>query len=99
MSQPGPKLDYARLRDEVLSGLISLADLTESLLGGWADAYRAATPGTVELVEVDQGELTYLFDIANERVAGVCGRSTFALGAYPSARTRGFLCRSITRAG
>lgn len=90
MPRERSKVDYARLQGEFRSDAITVSELTEFLLSGWADAYRAATTGTVELVEVDQGELTYLFDIANERVVGFCGRSVSPPGVYPSARMRGF---------
>jgi hypothetical protein len=90
MSRPRPQLDYARLQDEFQSGAISVSELAERLLGGWAEVYRAATAGTADPVEVDQSDLTYLFDIANERVVGVCGSSASPPGAYPSSRMRGF---------
>lgn len=66
-------LDYAELKRDVERFDIDADELARRLSDGWAASYRAGTRGPLELVEIDQGSLTYLFDIANERVVGVYG--------------------------
>jgi DNA/RNA non-specific endonuclease len=84
------QFDYARLKRLFERGLTDVGALGELLSGGWADAYRAACNTPVELVEVEQDELTYLFDIAMQRVVGVYGKPKPPADAYPSTRMRGF---------
>lgn len=86
---PAP-LDYARIKEAFEHGTVDLAALAEHLRDRWAAGYRATTPGVVNLVKVDQGKLTYLFDITYARVVGVYGQSARPTGEYPSARMRGF---------
>jgi hypothetical protein len=68
-------LDYGRLRDAFERGALAGEALAELLCDGRAANYRATTAGEVELVEVDQGKLTCLFDILNAGTVGVYGRS------------------------
>lgn len=86
---PSP-LDYASVKDAFERGTIGTDELAERLSDGWAAAYRAASEGVAELVEVDQENLTYLFDVAQARVVGVHGHSAPPATAYPRARMRGF---------
>jgi hypothetical protein len=44
---------------------------------------------TAELVDVDLGTLTYLFDLASQRTLGVYGRSVPTTARRPAARLRG----------
>jgi hypothetical protein len=82
--------DYGRLSAAFERGALDVEELADLLSDGWASAYRATTRGEVELVEVDQRALTYLFDISYARVVGVYGRSASRTGEYPSTRMRGF---------
>jgi hypothetical protein len=68
-------------------GVQALAELLSDRWGCWLssdDRRRSRT------VEVEQGKLTYLFDIAYARVVGVYGSSAPPSGEYPSTRMRGF---------
>lgn len=84
----GRRIDY-----ELVRGLLAKLEAPEqaaSLIGdAWAAQYRAESTGETEVVEVELGTLTYLFDIANERVVGVHGRSAPTNAVRPAARMRG----------
>jgi hypothetical protein len=58
------------------------------LASAWAAEYRLLVPAA-ELVEVDLGTLTYLFDLTAKRTLGVYGRSTPTTVPRPAARLRG----------
>jgi DNA/RNA non-specific endonuclease len=58
------------------------------LASAWAAEYRLLVPAA-ELVEVDLGTLTYLFDLTAERTLGVYGRSAPTGAPRPTARLRG----------
>jgi hypothetical protein len=65
------------------------ADVFSDLLpSAWAAEYRLATP-TAELVDIELGPLTYLFDLTAEWTLGVYGRSAPASVPRPAARLRG----------
>jgi hypothetical protein len=64
-------LDYVGLRSAFVRSALDVDALADLLSDGWAAGYRATPAGEVELVEVEQGKLTYLFDIAYARVLGV----------------------------
>jgi hypothetical protein len=83
-------LDYGQLSAAFERGALDVEELADLLSDGWASTYRATSRGEVELVEVEQGKLTYLFDISYARVVGVYGRSAPPTDEYPSARVRGF---------
>lgn len=83
-----PAFDYAGAKNAFDRGALGVEELAERLSDGWAAGYRSSTAGGVELVEVDQGAMTYLFDIAHERVVGVYGRSAAPTSEYPKADAR-----------
>src|SRR3990170_257973 len=83
-------LDYAELKRDVERSDFDTDELARRLSDGWAASYQAGTRGPHELVEIDQGSLTYLFDIANQRVVGVYGHSDATKRPYPAGRMRGF---------
>lgn len=83
-------IDYRALQDDYEHGRLDEGALAYRLSDGWAGAYRARTSGETELVDVDQGALTYLFDIAAARVVGVYGRAAPTDIPRPAARMRGF---------
>jgi hypothetical protein len=85
-----PGVDYARLKKTFERCTLNVDSIANEVSDGWAASYRAATAGDVELVEVDQGQLTYLFDIAHARVVGVYGRASAPTSDYPKTRMRGF---------
>lgn len=68
MDRPDPAradgLDYAALKRDAERLEFDSDELARRLSDGWAANYRARSRGPFELVEVDQGLLTYLFDIA-----------------------------------
>jgi hypothetical protein len=65
------------------------ADVFANLLpSAWAAEYRLPVPAA-ELVDVDLGTLTYLFDLTAERTLGVYGRSAPTTAPRPAARLRG----------
>jgi hypothetical protein len=68
----------------------------EVLASAWAAEYRLLVPAA-ELVDVDLGTLTYLFDLTAERTLGVYGRSDPTTAPRPAARLRGH--PSYNRAG
>lgn len=84
--------DYATIQALFDDGRLDDAALGELLNDQWAAAYRAhACPGDdPEPVEVDQADLTYLFDLTLARVVGVYGRSSPTNAPRPAARMRGF---------
>src|ERR1700747_173402 len=83
-------LDYDGLRAAFERCALDVDALADLLSDGWAAGYRATTAGEVELVEVEQEKLTFLFDVAYARVVGVYGSSGPPRGEYPTARMRGF---------
>lgn len=83
------QVDYASLKCDFDERRIDDANLASRLSEAWATTYRDRSPGC-ELVEVDQGELTYLFDITAQRVVGVYGRSAPTTAPRPASRMRGF---------
>jgi hypothetical protein len=89
MNVVGEQPDYAALKDEFDRGLLSEESLALRLSDGSSASYLQRTT-VAELVEVDQAELTYLFDIANQRVVGVYGRAVPNTDPRPAARIRGF---------
>jgi hypothetical protein len=62
--------------------------LVDHLAGAWAESYSARY-ANADLVEVDQGALTFLFDLAAQRVVGVYGRSVPTVTPRPASRMRG----------
>ena len=77
-------LDY-----EALAAAEVDADVFDDVLGSaWVAEYRLLVPAA-ELVEVDLGTLTYLFDLTAERTLGVYGRSAPTSAPRPAARLRG----------
>jgi hypothetical protein len=74
------------------------AFVRDRLVPLWLDAYDAATPWESEVVEVAQGALTYLFDMApataavgDSRVVAVWGRSIAAPAPRDRQRQAGFV--------
>jgi hypothetical protein len=82
--------DYEVIKNDREQGRLDERALCSRLTDQWAAAYRAQASGKTELVEVDLGALTYLFDIAAARVVAVYGRSVPTAAARPAARMRGF---------
>ena len=83
------QVDYPSLKRDFDERRIDEAGLASKLSDAWAATYRGSNPDC-ELVEVDQGELTYLFDIDVQRVVGVYGRSAPTATPRPASRMRGF---------
>jgi hypothetical protein len=70
----------------------------DALVPLWLDAYDAATPWATHVLEIPQGALTYLFDMApsmgdigDDRVVAVWGRSTAATAPRDRTRQAGFI--------
>jgi hypothetical protein len=84
--------DYDEIKALFDAGRFDDRTLGERLSNEWASSYRArARPGNdPELVEVDQRELRYLFDVTLARVVGVYGKSAPTSAARPGARMREF---------
>jgi hypothetical protein len=80
--------DYEGLKREFDCGQLDVSALSDRLRDSWAVVYRQHSR-ECELVEVDQGGLTYLFDISGERVVGVCGSVTPSDAPRPATRMRG----------
>ena len=66
----------------------------------WWDAYQAGTPWTAEVLEIQQGSLTYLFDCTpsmsgadsgDDRVVAVWGQSAPAAAPRDKGRQAGFI--------
>jgi hypothetical protein len=64
----------------------------------WIDAYNSTTPWDTQVMEIRQGALTYLFDMApsvgdvgDDRVVAVWGRSTVAPAPRDRGRQAGFI--------
>jgi hypothetical protein len=83
-------IDYGCLETDYLRGRLDERGLAGRLSDLWAAAYRSRTDGETELVEVDQGSMTYLFDIGASRVVAVYGKVAPNRLARPKARMRGF---------
>jgi hypothetical protein len=82
--------DYQALQADFGRGRLDERALGELLSDSWATAYRAQARGKAELVEIDQGALTYLFDLAASRVVAVFGRASPTSVPRPASRMRGF---------
>lgn len=100
LTVPSRSLDYSGLKKTFEDGRLDETQLGEALSDEWAATYRArASPGEdPELVEVDQGELTYLFDLTPARGLGVYG--AVAHRSTQHVRQRGcaaFRCRLAGR--
>lgn len=72
--------------------------ISEQLVPLWLDAYNSTTPWDTQVMEVPQGRLTYLFDMApsmgdvgDDRVVAVWGRSTAAPAPRDRSRQAGFI--------
>jgi hypothetical protein len=74
----------------------------EAFVYAWAEVYRQATSWVADIIEVSQGELTYLFDAAptftgagegDDRVVAVWGYSISTVEKRDSARQAGFIPR------
>ncbi|MCW2993637.1 MAG: hypothetical protein JWQ18_1132 [Conexibacter sp.] len=70
----------------------------DALVPLWLNAYDAATPWATQVLEIPQGSLTFLFDMApsmgdvgDDRVVAVWGRSVAAAGVRDKARQAGFI--------
>jgi hypothetical protein len=95
-------IDYGRLaatRPVEESGWDAF--VRELLVPVWLDAYEVMTPWPTEVLEIAQGDLTYLFDApsleersapdASDRVVAAWGRSCASGGTRDRARLGGFL--------
>lgn len=82
------RVDYEAVRER-LAAPAAAGDAGPAISDAWAGQYRAETGGEAELVEVDLGTLTYLFDVAGQRVVGVYGTSAPTGAPRPNARMRG----------
>jgi hypothetical protein len=85
-----PSIDYRDLQAAYGGGRLDERGLTDRLSDVWSAAYRSRTAAETELVEVDQGDLTYLFDIAASRVVAVYGKVAPSVLPRPKSRMRGF---------
>jgi hypothetical protein len=85
----GGRIDYERFVGLVAEDPGDHRRLAQALSDAWAADYRAHTDGRAELVEVDLGTLTYLFDIAQQRLVGAYGTSAPTRAPRPNARIRG----------
>ena len=83
-------IDYGGLETDYLRGRLDDRALADILSDLWAAAYCSRTNGETELVEVDQGSLTYLFDITASRVVAVYGKVAPTSLPRPKSRMRGF---------
>ena len=84
----GGLVDYEAVGKR-LAELTSPDEAGSWIADAWASQYRRQTNGETDLVEVDLGTFTYLFDIAYQRVVGVYGRSAPTNAPRPAARMRG----------
>lgn len=89
MTESRQQPDYAALKRDFDQGLIDEDDLARALSTGWAANYLS-DGAAAELVEVNQEKLTYMFDIAAQRVIGVHGRTVPTSSQRPTSRMRGF---------
>jgi DNA/RNA non-specific endonuclease len=81
------RIDYTQFQALIADGG-DPARLASALSDAGAADYRAHTDH-VELVEVDLGTLTYLFDIAQQRLVGVYGTSAPTSAPRSHARIKG----------
>lgn len=96
-----PNPDYQRLSTAHRVSAETWDDfIRTALLEPWLLAYRAATPWSADVMEIAQGELTYLFDAAptmdsldagDDRVVAVWGYSRRAAGPRDRGRQAGFI--------
>jgi hypothetical protein len=63
----------------------------------WCEAYETMPGSGGEIVAVEQGSYTYLFDLVAERVVVAYGLSAKAVGKRDASRMRGFLGRMSDR--
>jgi DNA/RNA non-specific endonuclease len=82
------RVDYHAVREAVAAGK-SVDVLAQRISSAWAAQYQQQCKGPAELVEVNLGSLTYLFDIAQGRTVGVYGKSVPTSEARPESRMRG----------
>jgi hypothetical protein len=82
------RIDYQAVRDAVGAGN-SVASVGKQISSAWAAQYKQECKGRTELVEVDLGSLTYLFDVAHGRAVGVYGTSSPTTEARPESRISG----------
>ena len=104
-------IDYERLASEAgVSSESWRAFVVDALVGPWLSAYRAATAWPTEVVEIEQGALTFLFDgaptfnrvggqDADDRVVAVWGTSIVPLRRRDRSRVAGFLPNPLTWSG
>jgi hypothetical protein len=94
LAWPKPALDDGRTDYEALASAVRAAPgsttvLAEAVSDAWSSQYRSETHGPTELVEVTLGALTYLFDIAQQRLVGAYGTSKPTTAPRPQSRIRG----------
>jgi hypothetical protein len=82
------RVDYQAVQKAVAVGK-SAASVGQQISSAWSAQYQRECKGQTELVEVDIGSLTYLFDVAQGRVVGVYGTSAPANEPRPESRIRG----------
>lgn len=83
-------VDYEALKADFERGRLDEVGLAAQIIDEWAAAYRARASGETELVEITLGAVTYLFDVAAERVIAVYGHSVLTQLPRPAGRMRGF---------
>jgi hypothetical protein len=100
---PGPQDDAIMPYEQLFAEHGATADAWEAFVGEhlvplWIDAYNSTTPWDTQVMEIPQGELTYLFDMApsmgdvgDDRVVAVWGRSTAAPAPRDRSRQAGFI--------
>jgi len=82
------RVDYQAVR-EAVAAAESVDGLGHQISSAWAAQYQQQSKGPAELVEVNLGSLTYLFDVAQERTVGVYGKSAPTSETRPESRIRG----------
>jgi hypothetical protein len=82
------RVDYQAVREAVAAAR-SVDGLAQQISSAWAAQYQQQCKGPVDLVEVNLGSLTYLFDVAQGRTVGVYGTSVPASEPRPESRIRG----------
>ncbi len=82
------RVDYQAVC-EAFAAAESVEGFAHQISSAWAAQYQQQCKGPTELVEVNLGSFTYLFDVAQERTVGVYGRSAPTSEARPESRIRG----------
>ncbi len=82
------RVDYQAVREAVAAAK-SVDGLAQQISSAWAAQYQQQCKGFTELVEVNLGSLTYLFDVAQGRTVGVYGTSMPTSEARPESRISG----------